>query len=110
MVARTKTPAAVLTAVALAVVSLACVVSCWSPQAAMPPCHHHQTNSCGPLLLTAEAPHSSLTTAILPVFSPSLAAAAPASQLDADSVAPLAPEPPVSPPALAPPAHFILRI
>ena len=48
-------PLAVLAALSLAVVSFACVVSCWGVEAAVPPCHHHKS-SCGPLLLTGEAP------------------------------------------------------
>ncbi len=48
-------PLAVLAALSLAIVSFACVVSCWGVEAAIPPCHHHRS-SCVPLLLTGEAP------------------------------------------------------
>lgn len=56
MAMQAKNPIAAVTALALAVISLACVMSCWTPQPAMAPCHQHSSNSCAPLLLTAETP------------------------------------------------------
>ena len=53
-----KSPIAAVTVLALAAISLACVMSCWAPQPAMPPCHHHSSSSCAPLLLTAETPQT----------------------------------------------------
>ncbi|HEY1755356.1 MAG TPA: hypothetical protein VGG72_08160 [Bryobacteraceae bacterium] len=105
-----KDPVAALTAIALAVVSIACVLSCWSPQPAMPlPCHHH-AKSCAPLLLTAEAPHSSLASAVVPAFSISTALGGPVPAPEALAFAEPSPDPVTSPPTLGPPAQTILRI
>jgi hypothetical protein len=108
--ANISAPLAVLAALSLAIVSYACVVSCWGVEAAIPPCHHHKS-SCAPLLLTSEAPGVSVAAeAAAPAFSPALAVATRASEADANEIAPLSPLPLDSPPALASPAPTILRI
>jgi len=74
--ANASVPLAVLAALSLALVSYACVVSCWGVEAAIPPCHHHKS-SCAPLLLTAEAPGNSAAVApviSIPVTPPALSA------------------------------------
>jgi hypothetical protein len=76
-VTRTIKPIAILTALALAVFSLACAVSCVAVPVAMPPCHHHHAQSCAPLFLSHAA-------AVLP-------AAAPAPRPDEESL--FVPEP-----------------
>ena len=104
-----KTSVATMTALALAFVSLACVLSCFGPQAAMPPCHHH-AHSCAPLLLTAETPHAPLAAAFIPAFDPSLALETTPQASSPNVFVPLSPITFASPPELAPPSSTVLRI
>ena len=103
----TKGPLAALAALVLAVASLACVTSCWTAAASVPPCHRHHTQSCAPLLLTAEAPQAAVLTApvVLPALLPS---PTPPSQAALSWVADQ--ELSASPPSLAPPSLLVLRI
>jgi hypothetical protein len=63
MVKRSTQPVAILTALVLAVFSVACVLSCLTVPVAMPPCHHHHAQSCAPLFLSHAA-------AVLPAAAP----------------------------------------
>jgi hypothetical protein len=103
--ANASVPLAVLAALSLALVSYACVVSCWGVEAAIPPCHHHKS-SCAPLLLTAEAPGNSAAVPNL-VSSVIVAVATP---LNSGADAELDPVPFSSPPRSPSRVPAILRI
>ncbi len=58
---------AAVTALARVLVSLGCVLSCWTVTASVPPRHKQHTNSCAPLLQTAETPRAPMATAAVPL-------------------------------------------
>ena len=98
-------PLAAFTVLALAVVSLMCVTTCFDLQVAAPPCHHH-AKTCAPLLLTAEAPL--IAAAAVPSIAVISVVLLPSQATDFADFS--YPNPAFSPPDVSPSAPSVLRI